>query len=154
MKVIAVVFELLLIVGGGLALSPIIVAKKPNAQGIVDKLIPFQALIGVAMMVMSVIFFIKIGPGAAFKAIKSHPVPAMANLGGIVFGFVLGSLYGMVALAKAGSPNNQQRAMEVTNKIAPYQMLIGFLVVGAGALGLAYTLGLVKLAEDTGVVSF
>ncbi len=102
-------------------------------------------------MVMSLVFLFVLGPGALLKSIKTYPVPAMANLGGIVVGFLLGALFGMVQLARAGSRENQQRAVEITQRLAPFQVLIGLVALGAAGLGLAYTLGLVKLANNAGV---
>jgi hypothetical protein len=52
---------LLLIVGGILALSGIIVANQPNAKNVIDKLVPYQAIIGVALLVLGVFFLMTSG---------------------------------------------------------------------------------------------
>jgi hypothetical protein len=44
-----------LILGGILAVSALIVAQKPNAQQMIDKLVPFQAIIGVGLVVLGII---------------------------------------------------------------------------------------------------
>lgn len=149
-KLIALVFELLLIVGGALALSNLIIASKPDAKAIIDKIVPFQALIGVVLLVLSIVFFVLMGPVAMFKAIKVAPLPAMANLAGVVGGFLLGAIFGMVQIAKA-SPQNAQRGVELTQKIAPYQALIGLVALLAGAVGLLYTTGIIKIAAKVGL---
>jgi hypothetical protein len=151
LKTVSIIFELLLIAGGVLALSSLIVAKKPEAARILDKLIPFQALIGIAMLAMSIVFFLVIGPVNVFKAIKANPVPALVNLGGIISGFLLGAVFGMVQLAKGSSPQAQQRALEVAQRVAVFQFLLGVLALGAGVFGLLYTLGIMQFAEKHGI---
>jgi hypothetical protein len=152
MKVLVVVFELLLIVGGVVAMSGLIVAKKPDAKAMLDKLVPFQALIGVGLLLLAVIVFIASGPGALFHNIKPNPVPAMAMLAGILGGIVLGVLFGLPQLASAGgSLAAAQRAQELSQKIAPFQALIGIVAAGAGVVTLLYTLGIMKLAGSVGL---
>ena len=41
-----------LILGGILAVSALLVAQKPNAQQMIDKLVPFQAIIGIGTATM------------------------------------------------------------------------------------------------------
>ena len=84
MRIIAIVFELLLILGGVVACSGLIVAKKPDAERILAKIAPFQALIGLALIALGIIFFVMLGPVAAFKAIKVDALAAMANILGVL----------------------------------------------------------------------
>jgi hypothetical protein len=150
-KLVAVIFELLLIAGGVLALSSLIVAKKPEAARILDKLMPFQALIGIAMMAMSIVFLLVTGPVALFKSIKTVPVMALTSLAGVISGILLGALFGMVQLAKGSSPQAQQRALELAQRVAVFQFLIGVIALGAGVLGLLYTTGIMQFAESKGI---
>jgi hypothetical protein len=153
MKVLMLVFELLLILGGVVALSGLIVAQKPDAKAIIDKLVPFQALIGVGLLVMGIVVLLYVGPLNVFKAIKFNPVPGMATLAGIVAGIVLGALFGMPKIASMvpGDSPAEQKAMELSQKVAPYQALVGIVAAGAGVIGLLYTLGIMKYANVVGL---
>ena len=148
MRILAIIFDLLLIVGGLLALSGLIVARKPDAQAILDKLMPFQALIGVATFALGIIYFLATGPGAAFSSVKATPVPAIARLIGIFVGLVLGSIFGMTQVAMwSGGLAAERKAVALSQKLAPIQALTGLVAVVAGAVGLIYALGIMSLAE-------
>jgi hypothetical protein len=150
MTIVAVVFELLLILGAVVATSALIAAKKPDAQAILDRLAPYQVLIGLLLLILGVVFFIVIGPINAFRAIKADPVPAMVNLGGIVVAIVLGFLFALPKLVSL-SPGNEQRARELADKILPFQLLIGLLAAACGVVGLLYTFGIMKHAAAIGL---
>ena len=45
---------LLVIAGGILAAAGLIISKKPDAKQLIDKLVPYQAFIGVAMVAATV----------------------------------------------------------------------------------------------------
>jgi len=47
--------SIIAIVGGTIAASSIIVAKKPNAQELIDKLTPYQGWIGVVLTIWGVL---------------------------------------------------------------------------------------------------
>jgi len=46
--------SIIAIIGGIIAASSLIVAKKPNAQELLDKLTPFQGWIGVILLIWSI----------------------------------------------------------------------------------------------------
>jgi hypothetical protein len=150
MKVIAVVFELLLILGGIVAASGLIAAQKPNAAAILMRLAPYQALIGMLMLILGIVFFLVIGPLDAFRAIKVDAVPAMANLAGILIAIVLGFLFALPQLIGL-APGSEQRANELAEKLAPFQLLIGLGSAACGVIGLLYTLGIMKYASVVGL---
>jgi len=150
MRVLSVVFELLLILGGVIACSGLIVAKKPDARAILEKLVPFQAMIGILMIIMGVVFLIAIGPIAAFKAISANPLPAAANLVGILIAIILGFLFALPQIISM-APGQEQRARELAEKIIPFQILLGLGAAACGLIGLLYTLGVMKLAGKVGL---
>jgi len=150
MKAISIAFELLLIVGGVVGASALIVAKKPDAKAILDKLVPFQALIGVLLLVMGVVFFLYIGPLAAFKAISATPLPAVANLGGCLIAVILGFVFALPQIIKM-APGQEQRAIELAEKVFPFQILLGLAAAACGAVGLLYTLGIMGIADKVGL---
>ncbi|HEU0036103.1 MAG TPA: hypothetical protein VFQ53_36070 [Kofleriaceae bacterium] len=153
MKAISLVLELLLILGGVLALSGLIVAQKPDAKKYIDKLVPFQALIGVGLLVLGVVLFLYAGPVAMFRMIKVNAFYGMVGLAMVFSAIILGMFFGMPQIAKwiPGDSPAEQKAMEISQKVAPYQAIVGIVALGAGLVGLLYTLGLVKLASVVGM---
>jgi hypothetical protein len=150
MRIISIVFELLLIVGGVVAASSLIVAKKPDAKAMLDKLVPFQALIGLVLLGFGVIFFVLLGPVSAFKAIKEDALPAVANLGGVLIAIVLGFVFALPQIIRA-APGAEARANEMAQKIAPFQLLLGLAAAACGIVGLLYQLGIMGIAKNVGL---
>jgi hypothetical protein len=112
---------LLLVVGGILAVSGLIVAKQPNAKELIDKLVPYQAIIGVAMLAFGVV-----------------------NL--LAASILLGFLFGMPQLVKwmPGTGAAEQKGMALMNKLAPYQVILGIGGIGASLIYLAYRVGILN----------
>ncbi len=150
MRIIGIVFELLLILGGIVACSGLIAAKKPDAERILAKLAPFQAMIGLALIGLGVIFFVMIGPVNAFKAIKVDALSGAANLGGVIAAIILGFLLALPQIIRL-APNAEQRAQDLAQKIIPFQLLLGLIAAACGAIGLLYNLGLMGIAKDVGL---
>lgn len=117
---------LLLIVGGVLAVSALIIAKQPEAKKYIDKLLPFQALIGVGMLVVGVLFFLRSLP-TVFSLIKAIPLYGMSVIVMCLCSVLLGFVFGMVQIAKwlPGHAHAEQRGQELIQKILPYQLLLG-----------------------------
>ncbi|HVK88828.1 MAG TPA: hypothetical protein VM513_32130 [Kofleriaceae bacterium] len=135
---------ILLIVGAILAVSALIVAKAPDARAVIDKLVPFQALIGVGLLAVSVVQLLR---GLKFlDTMKDAPVPGLAWLAGSAGGIVLGFLFGMPQIAKMipGDSPAEQKAQELSRKVAPYQVIIGVICGGAGILMLLLLLKIMK----------
>jgi hypothetical protein len=147
MRIVGIVFELLLILGGIVACSGLIVAKRPGAERILARLAPFQALIGLALIGLGVIFFVMLGPVAAFKAIKADALSAVANIGGVISAIILGFLLALPQIIRL-APNAEQRAQELAEKIIPFQLLLGLITAACGAVGLLYNLGLMSVAKS------
>src|SRR4051812_35557819 len=90
----------LLIVGGLLALSAFIVAKKPDAKAMIDKLVPFQALIGVGLLAVAFINMLRMGPINIFRVFSILPMFGLATIGAVFGGIILGFFFGMPQIAK------------------------------------------------------
>lgn len=148
--VIAIIFELLLILGGIVAMSALIIAQKPDAARYLAKLAPYQVLIGGLLLIVGVVFFLVIGPVDAFRAIKADALPAVANLGGILVAIILGFVFALPQIVGM-APNSRQRAEELAEKILPFQLLLGLLAAAAGVIGLLYTFGIMKYARAIGI---
>lgn len=128
--------ELLLIAAGLLALSGFIVAKKPDAKAMLDKLVPFQAFIGVGLLAVALINWLRLGILTPFRLFSVWPVAAIGIIGAIFGGIILGFFFGMPQIAKwiPGQSNAETKAAELSKKIAPYQMVFGVICLASGLL--------------------
>jgi hypothetical protein len=140
-----VILALLTILGGILAVSALIIAHKPDAKQLLDKLTPFQALIGVGMIALAVINFVRMLGYLTdmFKLNLMFGLSIWCMLGTAV---ALGVLFGMPQILKwMPNPNAEQKAMELTQKIAPYQILLGLVAIASSVMFLLYRFNLIKL---------
>lgn len=131
----------LLIAGGILACSSLIVAKKPEAKDLLDKLAPFQALIGAGLLVVAIITLVM--NLDMFKLLGAFPVMVLTILAMIVSAIVLGILFGMPMVAKL-SPGGAAKGEEIAKKFAPYQTLVGLIGIGSSLLALLFAWGILK----------
>jgi hypothetical protein len=170
MSFIVVLNALVAILAGILAMSVLIVAKKPDAKKYIDKLSPFQALIGVGLIALGIINFFKSLKGLT-DAFKVNLYSAAAVLALIVCSILLGVVFGMPQLQKifSGSPppppNNpyaqqyqqmmmqqqgyvpnraEQKLLELQQKILPFQLLLGLVILVAALVVLLYQFKIIK----------
>ena len=133
-------FALLLICAGLLGASSLIVAKKPNAARIIESLMPFQALIGAGTLVLGIIALLRWGPRALFDIAKVFPLMGASMLGGVLCGILLGFMFAVPLMGRLGA--GQQRAAELAEKVAPWQLLIGLVAIAAGVLLILFRSGI------------
>lgn len=133
---------LLLILGGILATASVIVARKPEARQMIDKLVPFQVLIGIALLVLGVVNLLRWLGHGLIGMISHTPIYGMTFLALSVMSILLGILFGMPQILKSlqGNAQAEQRALQVMAQIAPYQIFIGGIGIVAALLTLAYEL--------------
>lgn len=137
---------ILLILGGVLALSTFIVAKKPDAKAMIDKLVPYQAFIGIGLLALSLINWIRIGLGTPFQLMKFWALGGITLIAAIFSGILLGFFFGMPQIAKwiPGESSAETRALELSKKIAGIQMIVGVIALVAGLLMLLMELRILK----------
>jgi hypothetical protein len=136
---------LLLVVGGILAVSGLIVAKQPNAKELIDKLVPYQAIIGVAMLAFGVLDLLRT-LGILFTWIRVSPLFGVSWLAVLAASILLGFLFGMPQLVKwmPGTGAAEQKGMALMNKLAPYQVILGVGGIAASLIYLAYRIGILS----------
>ena len=139
MKALAIVLVIFLLLGGVIALSGLIVAKKPNASAIIEKLVPFQGLIGIALFVLGIVYFFTVGPSQLGRLIKHNGFVGMIHVALIVVPLLLGFYYAMLLVASMipGRTLSENKAVALAEKLGLYSMLLGVLAVGTA---LAYIL--------------
>jgi len=137
---------LLLLAGGVLAISNLIVAKKPDAKALIDKLVPFQAIIGVALLAIGLLRLIQVGPINTFRGFSVAPLLSLTLIGALWGAILLGFLFGMPQIAKwiPGESSAETKATELSKKLAPFQVILGLVVLGAGVLMLLFQLRILK----------
>ena len=131
----------LLILGGILAISNLIVAKKPEARQMIDKLVPYQAGIGIALLVIGVWNLLhSFSTPSIFDIIKFMPLLGLTVLAMIVCAVLLGFMFGMPQIAKwmPGNNNAEQKGMELSRKLAPFQVILGLIGIGSSLIFLLY----------------
>lgn len=134
-KALAIVIVVFLLFGGLIALSGLIAAKKPNAAAIVEKLIPFQGLIGIALFVLGIVYFFGMGPKAIGHTIKQNGFVGMIHVAMIVVPLLMGFLYGMLLIASMipGRTLSENKAVALAEKLGMYTMLLGLIALGTAA---------------------
>jgi hypothetical protein len=134
---------ILLILAGILAVSALIVAQKPDAKALIDKLTPYQALIGVGLLAVGLYHLIRSLKGFSdlFKSLMGFSMFAM-----IATAILLGFLFGMPQIAKwiPGDSTAEQKAQQFAKKVAPFQVILGIVGIGATLIFFMYLWGVIK----------
>jgi len=128
---------LLLILGGILAVSGLVVAKKPSAKELIDKLMPYQAIIGIALLALGLWNLLR---SLAHLADALKAFPGIVALTVVITSILLGFMFGMPQIAKwmpAQGPA-EQKGMELAKQLAPFQVIIGLVGIGAALIWLLY----------------
>lgn len=135
---------LVLIAGGMLAASSVIIAKKPNAKDLIDKLVPYQAMIGVAMLGLGIIHLLWWLGHHLFDMIARVPLYGLTMLAMCVTSILLGFMFGMPQLVKwmPGHRAAEQKGMALARQLAPFQVIIGLVGLLSALLVLLYRFGI------------
>ena len=125
-----IITVVVLLAGGLLGAANLIIAKKPNAKELIDKLTPYQGSIGVVLVIWGVIDVIRIVP--SLGALSSAPLwtvisllTALTELG---LGFLLG--YGLISkYALSKSPQALEKGQQLRAKLTVYQGPLGLTAI-------------------------
>ena len=135
---------LVLILGGILALSALIVARSPDAQKLIGKLAPWQTMIGIGLIILGIINFVRIVPHISDTFVKNLLVVAadLVVVGGSV---LLGAMLGMgQILDMIPTQAGRQKFYETMQKVFPFQILLGLICIAGAVAHFLYRLGLLK----------
>lgn len=130
--------SILLIVMGILAIYPLVVAKKPDAKELLDKIVPYQGWLGLVFCIWGVFGIVGsvLGIGAlatGLFGIILWILNLLVNLVSAALGFLLG--YGLIA--KYILSKNEKAAAkgaEMLEKLRPYQTKLGIAAIIIGVL--------------------
>jgi hypothetical protein len=120
-----VITILLLLAGGLLGASNIIVAKRPDAKDVIDKLVPYQGIIGVVLLLWGVKGAVDIV--RTMGLIHFAPVWWLVFVATVVTELGLGFLlaYGLIMKVVGTSPRAVEKTERVRAKLATYRSSLG-----------------------------
>ena len=128
MDISLIIFGLLAIIAGALAASNVVIEKLPNMKQYLEKMIPYQAVIGIVAMVLSVMRTFDVFSGKEVLFTKLLILCCVAATS--VVGFLLG--FPMVQQWIANDEKSKEKAEGVRKKLAPYQVICGLIAIGTG----------------------
>jgi hypothetical protein len=132
---------LISIAGGILAASALIVARKPNAKELINKLTPYTGWIGVVMFFWGVYGVINV---VRFLGVLTHmPLFFVFVLATTVSDLVVGFLLGFGLITKYtlnGSPAARARGDQLRERLVPYQATFGLISIACGVLYIIWVL--------------
>jgi hypothetical protein len=137
---------ILILLGGIIAASGLIVSKAANAKDLIAKITPFQGFIGVALLGYGVFDLITNLDLLKFAFKLTPLLPSLALLGWFFGSIVLGFLLGMPQIAAwiPGESGAENKAVELSKKLVPFQTIFGLIGLGTGVLLLLYELKILK----------
>jgi hypothetical protein len=136
----------LILLGGVIAASGLIISKAANAKDLIAKITPFQGFIGVALLGWGVFDLITNLDLVKF-AFKLNPLLLCLALLGWFFGsIILGFILGMPQIAAwiPGESGAEQKGVALAKKLVPYQTIFGLIGLGTGVLLLLFQLKILK----------
>lgn len=141
------VHVLVLVLGGILAASALIVAQKPNAKQIIDKLAPFQTMIGLGLIALGIVNGVRLIPTIT-DIFRVNLLLAAVQLTICGASILLGILFGIGPILNffAGNAAAERKAQEFVANVAPYQVLIGLASLGASLVYFLYRFKLMSMS--------
>ncbi|MEO6775294.1 MAG: hypothetical protein ABI467_20185 [Kofleriaceae bacterium] len=130
---------LAVLAAGILAISGLILAKKPNAKEIFDKVIPFQGFLGVGLLVLGVLDLVS-NLKLFLEVLKVAPLHGIVAIAFVVSEVLLGFLFGMPLIAKwiPGDGPAEQRAMAMQKRLGGFSTVIGVIGIVTSVLFIAW----------------
>jgi len=116
------------ILGGIIAASSLIVAKKPNAQELIDKIAPYQGWIGVVLLIWSI--------QGLLASIAAFSIIALATS---AIMFIVGFLLAYGLLSKYLLEKNEEakeKGQQLRLKLVKYQVPAGVVLIVLGVLSI------------------
>ncbi|RXG32335.1 hypothetical protein [Leeuwenhoekiella marinoflava] len=128
--------SIIAILGGLIASASVIVAKKPNAKELIDKLTPYQGWIGVILAFWGVW-----GAISSILGIGSLSLAWIIGLAVAVVEFVVGFLLGYGLISKYLLEKNEtakEKGQALRLKLTKYQIPAGLILLALGVLSLVF----------------
>ncbi len=127
------IYGILLIILGILAVPSLILSKKPNAKELLDKITPFQGWIGIIFCIWGIWGIISCILGISLLSV--WPILWITSLLVAIVEAVLGFLLGYGLIVKYALSKNEQAAAkgeQLMKKLAPMQGIFGIIAIVLG----------------------
>jgi hypothetical protein len=112
---------------GVMGAAPVIVAKKPDAGELIDKLVPIQGFLGIGGVVIGIWWFLISLTGFYLVGLISGAVIAL-------LGFLMG--FSLLSKLFASSPEAAAKAQNLRLALAKFQVPLGLAAIGLAVWGL------------------
>lgn len=127
-------YTIISIVGGLIAASSFVIARKPDAKELFDRLAPYQGFIGIGMLTVGTLWLLQVLPHIG-SLLTNAPLSGAITVGAlactILVGFVLG--YGLLSrYVLSRSEAAQAKGAEVLVKLSRIQVPLGLATAGLG----------------------
>jgi hypothetical protein len=116
-----------MILTGVLACAGMIAARQPNAASAINKLVPFQGIIGILALIWGVWTLIVFFSSGLLSAFGSLPVLILLSLAASILMILLGFLFGWTLIARFSGGGGQAAAVQ--QKLAGIQGPLGVLTI-------------------------
>lgn len=142
MQVVGIIWCVAFILGGALAASAFILAKKPDAKAIMDKIAPYQGIIGIVLFGLGAYWLIM--TILHIGELSAAPVWLVRALAGTLVSVALGILLAFALLSQyllGGSEEAKKKADDLRAMLVTYQIPLGFVGIGLGIWNLIGYIG-------------
>jgi hypothetical protein len=132
---------ILILLGGILAASSLILSKSPNAKDMIAKIVPYQGLIGVGLLGYGVYDLItSLSVLSNFFKFKP-PMFCLMMLGWYFGSIILGLILGTPLIAKYAGGGNEEKLVNLQKKLTAFQVIFGVVGIAVGVMFLLFALG-------------
>ncbi len=126
-----IITVVILLAGGLLGAANLIIAKKPNAKELIEKLTPYQGWIGVVLVLWGI--WDLVGVFRSLGVLSAAPVwwvlYLVTAVTELALGFLLG--YGLISKYVLGSsPQALEKGQQLRARLANYQGPLGVVAIG------------------------
>ncbi|MFK7740998.1 MAG: hypothetical protein AB8H80_11815 [Planctomycetota bacterium] len=131
-------YTILSIVGGLIAASSFIVAKKPNAKELLDRVAPYQGFIGIGMLVTGILWLLQLLPHVG-SIMSAAPLRGGITIGALACTILVGFVLGYGLLSKWVLSKNEaakEKGQQLLVKLTRVQVPLGLITVGLGVASL------------------
>jgi hypothetical protein len=131
-----ILLALLLIAAGALAIPALIAAKQPNAKEVLDKLVPYQGIIGIILLIMGLYLLFVDVLSFTFSVLRAiSPLGSILYMISILVAIALGLLLGYGLIKKYVLSKNADAASSgdmMMAKLARIQAPLGIAGIALG----------------------
>jgi hypothetical protein len=128
-------YVLVPIAGGLFCLSGMIIAKKPNAKDLLDKVMPAKGFFGVGMLAVGIWNAIDFLPDAG-KVMDTSMLLGIGGIGVVFSLIVVGFLLGMPQIAAwlPGESGAEKKGVALAQKLAAFELILGIVAIVSAVL--------------------